>query len=52
MEVSSSNFPQFDRNPNTGHDFGVDAETRIANQTIYHDAERPSHITLPIVPFT
>ena len=52
VEVSSSNFPQFDRNPNTGHKFGVDDETRIANQTIYHDAERPSHITLPIVPIT
>ena len=50
VEISSSNFPQFDRNPNTGHDFGVDSETRIANQTIYHDAGRPSHITLPIVP--
>ena len=49
VEVSSSNFPQFDRNPNTGRDFGVDDEIRIANQTIYHDAERPSHVTLPIV---
>jgi putative CocE/NonD family hydrolase len=50
VEVSSSNFPQFDRNPNTGNTFGVDTETRVANQTIYHDAEHPSHILLPIVP--
>ena len=52
VEVSSSNFPQFDRNPNTGHAFGIDADIRVANQTIYHDEERPSHITLPIVPFS
>ena len=49
VEVSSSNFPQFDRNPNTGHAFGLDAEVRVAHQTIYHDAEHPSHILLPIV---
>ena len=50
VEVSSSNFPQFDRNPNTGNPFGLDAELKIANQAIYHDADRPSHIILPIVP--
>ena len=41
MEVSSSNFPRFDRNPNTGHDFGVDAELAKAEQTIFHDREHP-----------
>ena len=50
VEVSSSNFPQFDRNPNTGHPFGLDSDLQIANQTIYHDAEHPSYILLPIVP--
>ena len=50
VEVSSSNFPRFDRNPNTGHPFGLDADRRIAHQTIYHDARHPSRITLPIVP--
>jgi putative CocE/NonD family hydrolase len=50
VEVSSSNFPQFDRNPNTGHPFGLDSDLRIAKQTICHDAEHPSHIILPIVP--
>ena len=50
IEVSSSNFPQFDRNPNTGNAFGLDAELRVARQTILHDAEHPSHVVLPIVP--
>ena len=47
--MSSSNFPMFDRNPNTGHAFGADTELVVANQTIFHDKDRPSTITLPIV---
>ena len=50
VEVSSSNFPRFDRNLNTGRHPFDDAELRIAKQTVYHDAERASHITLPLVP--
>ncbi len=50
LEVSSSNFPRFDRNLNTGHELGVDAEMRPAVQTIYHDADHPSRVILPIVP--
>ena len=50
VEVSSSNFPRFDRNPNTGHQPGMDAEIQVAHQTVYHDAQRPSHITLPVIP--
>ena len=50
VEVSSSNFPRFDRNPNTGGAFGMDDEVRIARQTIHHDPDRPSHIVLPVVP--
>jgi uncharacterized protein len=50
VEIASSNFPRFDRNPNTGHDFGADAELAKAQQTILHDAEHPSHILLPIIP--
>jgi hypothetical protein len=50
LEVSSSNFPRYDRNPNTGHKFGEDAELMIANQTIYHDAVRPSRLILPVIP--
>jgi hypothetical protein len=50
VHVTSSHFPQFDRNPNTGAPFGTTDKVRVAQQTVYHDAERPSHILLPIVP--
>jgi putative CocE/NonD family hydrolase len=50
VEISSSNFPQFDRNPNTGNPFGLDAELKPARQTVYHDADHPSHILLPVIP--
>jgi putative CocE/NonD family hydrolase len=50
LEVSSSNFPRYDRNPNTGHDFGVDAELLTAQQTIFHDHRYPSHLLLPVIP--
>jgi len=50
IHVTSSHFPQFDRNPNTGAPFGTTAEVRIAQQTIYHDAERASHVLLPVIP--
>jgi putative CocE/NonD family hydrolase len=50
IEISSSNFPRFDRNPNTGGTFGQDAELRRAEQTIFHDAARASRIVLPVVP--
>jgi len=50
VHVTSSNFPLWDRNPNTGHEQGLDAEVQIAEQTIYHDQQHPSHIVLPIVP--
>ncbi|MCC5936889.1 MAG: CocE/NonD family hydrolase [Lunatimonas sp.] len=49
IDITSSNFPQFDRNPNTGKPLGTDAETRVAQQTIHHGGARPSHIVLPIV---
>jgi putative CocE/NonD family hydrolase len=50
LEVSSSNFPKYDRNPNTGHAIGVDAETQVATQKIFHDSKRPSHVVLPVIP--
>ena len=50
VHVTSSHFPQFDRNPNTGAPFGTTAAVRVAQQTVYHDAERPSHILLPVIP--
>lgn len=49
VDITSSNFPQFDRNPNTGKPLGSDTETRIARQTIHHGGPRPSHIVLPTV---
>lgn len=50
LDVTSSNFPRWDRNPNTGHDFGVDEELAVAHQMILHDREHPSYVVLPIVP--
>lgn len=50
VDISSSNFPRFDRNPNTGHKFGEDAIFKTADQTIHHSSKYPSHITLPIIP--
>jgi putative CocE/NonD family hydrolase len=50
LEISSSNFPRFARNLNTGKHFGTSAEIKKATQTIYHDAQYPSHVVLPVVP--
>ena len=50
VHVTSSHFPQFDRNPNTGARFGATGEVRVAEQTIVHDADHPSHILLPVIP--
>jgi uncharacterized protein len=50
IQVTSSRFPVFDRNPNTGEAFGVTSRMVPARQTIYHDAAHPSHVTLPILP--
>jgi putative CocE/NonD family hydrolase len=49
LEVSSSNFPRFHRNPNTGAPIGSDTQLRTALQTILHDADHLSHLVLPIV---
>jgi putative CocE/NonD family hydrolase len=50
VEISSSNFPRFDRNPNSGGPFGEDSEVFPATQTIHHGTKHPSHILLPIIP--
>ncbi len=50
LDVTSSSFPRWDRNPNTGHAFGEDAELAVAHQTILHDPAHPSSLVLPIVP--
>jgi putative CocE/NonD family hydrolase len=50
LQVSSSNFPQFDRNMNTGNPIGTDAHGVRALQTVFHDLEHASYIDLPVVP--
>jgi hypothetical protein len=50
VDIASANFPRFDRNPNTGHSLFRDAELQAATQTIFHDAVRPSHVVLPVIP--
>jgi putative CocE/NonD family hydrolase len=50
VHISSSNFPHFSRNLNTGEDVATGMGTRIAQQTILHTSQYPSHIMLPIIP--
>jgi putative CocE/NonD family hydrolase len=50
LEISSSNFDRFDRNPNSGGVFAQDAVCLPARQTVYHSRAYPSHITLPVIP--
>ena len=50
VEVSSSNFPRFDRNLNTGKDAAVSGDFVRATNTVYHDATHPSALVLPVVP--
>lgn len=50
VEISSSNFPRFDRNPNTGAPLGVDNRLESAQQTVHHSTRYPSHIVLPVIP--
>jgi hypothetical protein len=50
LEVSSSNFPRFARNLNTGEDAAISTKMTAATNTIYHDKEHPSALVLPIVP--
>lgn len=50
LYVSSSNFPRFNRNLNTGEATQGGTRMVTAKQTIYHDREHPSAITLPVIP--
>ena len=52
LEISSSNFPRFDRNLNTGGRIGFETEWQVAHQTIFHDPSRPSRLILPVIPPT
>jgi putative CocE/NonD family hydrolase len=50
VDISSSNFPRFDANPNTGEPLGKNRRVQTADNTIWHDTVRPSHIVLPLAP--
>ena len=49
VHVTSSHFPQFARNLNNGKPYGTSAAIVVAEQTVYHSPERPSHILLPVI---
>ncbi len=49
VDVSSSSFPRWDVNPNTGEPLGLDRRAVEADNSIYHDRRHPSHIILPVV---
>jgi len=50
LDISSSNFPRFDVNPNTGEALNANTGWRVATNTVFHDPERPSRIILPVIP--
>jgi putative CocE/NonD family hydrolase len=49
VDVSSSNYPRFDVNPNTGDPLGDYRRMVAADNTIYHDAAHPSRVVLPVI---
>jgi hypothetical protein len=50
VDISSSNFPHFDVNPNTGEPLNDNRRWAVATNTVYHDAQHPSQILLPTIP--
>ena len=50
LDVSSSNFPRFDVNPNTGEPLNDNRRWAVADNAVYHDPEHASEILLPIIP--
>ena len=50
LDISSSNFPRFDINPNTGEPLNNNRRSQVADNTIYLDAKHPSQIVLPVIP--
>jgi putative CocE/NonD family hydrolase len=50
IDISSSNFPRLDVNPNTGEPMGRHTHTLVARQSVFVDAERASHVVLPVIP--
>ncbi|HKD61685.1 MAG TPA: CocE/NonD family hydrolase, partial [Terracidiphilus sp.] len=49
LDISSSNFPRFDANPNTGEPLNDNRRAQTAHNTIYLDAQHPSQIILPVI---
>lgn len=49
VDISSSNFPRFDVNPNTGEPLGRERRKMKADNSIYHDSIHPSHVILPVI---
>ena len=50
IDISSSNFPRLDLNPNTGEPVGRHTHTIKAKNTVYVDRSRPSGVMLPVIP--
>jgi len=50
LDISSSSFPEYDLNPNTGEPLGAHTHTQAATQTVFVDGLRASHIVLPLQP--
>lgn len=50
LEISSSNFPRFDRNLNTVQPNGLETRANKAHQTVFHESVYPSAIILPVIP--
>ena len=50
LDISSSNFPKFDVNSNTGEPEGAARRRQVAVNTVFTDARRPSHVVLPLLP--
>ncbi len=48
VQISSSNYPRFEKNPNTGDDFPKEDNLRVAHNTLYMDKDHPSAIILPV----
>jgi len=50
IDVSSSNFPHFDFNPNTGEPEGKATRSQVATNRVFLDRDHPSHVVLPVIP--
>jgi uncharacterized protein len=50
VQITSSDFPQYNRNLNNGETFSSSVNGKTAHQTIYHSPSQPSYILLPVIP--